>query len=147
MTIRPATSADLDVLVPLFDAYRQFYRKAHDLEAARTFLSARFQHRESTVFLAFDGDVAAGFTQLYPSFSSVSLGRIFVLNDLYVDVNHRQKGIGSQLLTTAIEFARSAGAVRLTLQTAVTNATAQSVYEAGGWVRDEVYYVYNFALQ
>src|SRR5689334_3384375 len=78
MQVRQATIADLDVLVPLFDAYRQFYRASSDPNAARQFLLDRFSHNQSIVFLAFEGDAGVGFTQLYPSFSSVSMARIFI---------------------------------------------------------------------
>ncbi len=36
------------------------------------------------LFLAHEGDTVLGFTQLYPTFSSVSLARVFVFNDLFV---------------------------------------------------------------
>ena len=147
LTVRQATVSDLDALAPLFDGYRQFYGRSSDLDAARAFLLARFNHNESIVFIAHDADRAVGFTQLYPSFSSISLGRIYVLNDLFVHAHSRRHGVGSQLLNAAIEFAKAVGAVRLTLSTATTNTTAQSVYQAGRWVRDEQYFVYNFAVK
>ena len=144
ITIRQAAIDDLDAVAPLFDAYRQFYGRPSDPEGARAFLDDRLQRRESVVFLAFDGEQAVGFTQLYPSFSSVSMAPIVILNDLYVDARARQRGVGTQLLAAAVEHARSVGAIRLTLTTTTTNLTAQRVYEAAGWKRDDVFYVYNF---
>ena len=41
ITVRRATIADLDRLVQLFDAYRQFYRRPSDPEGARRFLAER----------------------------------------------------------------------------------------------------------
>ena len=76
-TVRQATIRDLEELVPLFNDYRQFYGRASDAHAAREFLLARFDNHESTVFIAHEGERAIGFTQLYPSFSSISLARIF----------------------------------------------------------------------
>ncbi len=91
IAVRQATIGDLELLVPLFDAYRQFYRKASDMALARQFLLERFQHNQSVIFLALQQDGAAlGFTQLYPSFSSTAAARIFILNDLFVvPVVHR----------------------------------------------------------
>jgi ribosomal protein S18 acetylase RimI-like enzyme len=147
VVVRQATIFDLEVLVSLFDAYRQFYRKESDLELAREFLRERFQHSESIIFVALQPDGSAvGFTQLYPSFSSVSMARIFVLNDLYVSAEARRMGVGALLLDTAARYGREAGAVRLTLSTEVTNLTAQALYEGEGWVRQEEFYVYNLAL-
>ena len=144
-TIRQATLADLDALTPLFDAYRQFYGQACDLAATRAFLLARFEHGQSIVFIAHDGAQAIGFTQLYPSFSSVSLARTFILNDLFVDAAHRQRGVGSALMAAAKAHAQTLGAIRLTLSTARDNTVAQSTYAANGWQRDERFFVYHLA--
>jgi ribosomal protein S18 acetylase RimI-like enzyme len=145
--VREATILDLDILAPLFDAYRQFYRKPGDLELARRFLRDRLENGQSTVFLAIDTDgMAAGFTQLYPSFSSASAARIFILNDLFVEPRFRRMGAGAALLAAARVFAQAAGAVRLTLSTEVTNESAQALYEACGWTRQTDFYVYNLSL-
>jgi GNAT superfamily N-acetyltransferase len=72
---------------------------------------------------------------------------VFVLNDLFVQEDHRRKGVASKLISAATEFARALGAVRLTLSTAIANTTAQSVYQSAGWKRDEQFYVYHFAIQ
>jgi ribosomal protein S18 acetylase RimI-like enzyme len=146
ITIRRAAAADAETLAPLFDAYRTFYGKTGDLPGARCFVGQRLEREESVVFLAFDGAEAVGFTQLYPSFSSVSMARIFVLNDLFVAPAGRRKGAGAALLDAAAKFARDAGAARLTLSTGVSNATAQSLYERLGWERDAEFYVYELRL-
>lgn len=151
ITTRQATLADLDTIALLFDEYRQFYGRESDVCAARDFLRERFNHGESVIYLASKGkdgaEQAVGFTQLYPSFSSVSMARIFVLNDLYVQSSARQHGAGTRLLAAATDHARAVGAVRLTLSTATNNFTAQGVYAAAGWVRDEQFLVYNLAVQ
>jgi len=144
--VRQATMQDLDLLAPLFDAYRVFYRKASDLAGARRFLWERLSNLESVIFVAMAGGRPVGFTQLYPSFSSGSMARIFVLNDLFVAPEARGKGAGGALLDAAAEFGRAAGAMRLTLQTELTNSSAQRLYEASGWKRDEVFCSYTLEL-
>ena len=129
ITIRRAEPSDIDTVIHLFDGYRQFYGKNSDLDAVREFLMARFAHRESVMFIAFDGEKAVGFTQLYPSFSSVSLARIFVLNDLFVIQSARRSGVASKLLLSAINFSRDKGAVRVSLSTAIENYTAQQYFD------------------
>jgi len=146
-TVRQAVLADLPLLAPLFDGYRQFYGRAADVAAAESFLRDRFDHAESVIFLAHVAGAPAGFTQLYPSFSSVSLARVFILNDLFVVPAQRRAGVGSALLRTATEHARSLGAIRVTLNTDIENTPAQAVYEARGWKRDREYFVYHFAPQ
>jgi GNAT superfamily N-acetyltransferase len=147
ITVHQATIVDLDLLVPLFDAYRQFYRKASDPGLARRFLLERFQHNQSIIFVAVRQDGSAvGFTQLFPSFSSASAARIFILNDLFVVPEARRMGVGSLLLSATADFGRAAGAVRLTLSTEVTNEAAQALYETEGWTRQADFYVYNLTL-
>lgn len=144
--VRQAIRADLDLLVPLFDAYRQFYHQPSDIERARRFLLERFEHEQSVIFMAFEDASAIGFTQLYPSFSSGAMARIFILNDLFVAPEARRCGAGSALLQAAAQYGRRVGALRLVLSTEVTNTTAQSLYERTGWKRDTVFCVYQLAL-
>ncbi|HZX89022.1 MAG TPA: GNAT family N-acetyltransferase [Rudaea sp.] len=146
ISIRHATVHDLDVVVPLFDAYRGFYGRPSDPARARAFLAERFAHHESAIFLAFDESDAIGFTQLYPVFSSVSCTRKYLLNDLFVVPAVRRSGAGRALLVAAADFARAQGAASLSLSTGVNNTTAQQLYESLGWTRDESYYEYNLSL-
>jgi GNAT superfamily N-acetyltransferase len=145
--IHQAALTDIETLAVLFDAYRQFYGRASDVKAARAFLLNRFEHGESVLFLAFLGHEPVGFTQLYPSFSSLSLARTYVLNDLFVHPSVRKKGVGAGLIHAATAYAKSVGAVYLSLSTATTNTTAQSLYQALGWKRDDHYLTYEFAVQ
>ena len=135
--VRQAVLADLDDLAALFDDYRQFQKQASDLDAARAFLRARFDHGESVLFIARDGDTPLGFAQLYPSFSSVALARVFVLNDLFVNVAGRRRGVASALLAAVESHAFALGAVRVSLNVAKDNPVAQQLYQARGWKRDE----------
>jgi GNAT superfamily N-acetyltransferase len=144
--IRRASIDDLGLISPLFDWYRQFYEQDSDVAKAEKFLAQRLQHHESVIFLAFDGADAVGFTQLYPGFSSVSMARTFLLNDLYVVASHRRHGVGALLLKAAVAHAQSAQAVRISLTTNVANTTAQAVYEAQGWAREQAFLTYNFKL-
>lgn len=145
-TVRQATLSDLDALTPLLDSYRRFYQQPSDLIAARAFLRDRLEHGQSVIFLAEDQRVPVGFTQLYPSFSSTSLARTFLLNDLFVVEEARRRGVARQLLQQAERHARTVDAVRLTLFTDRDNRMAQRVYEAAGWKRDDVFFVYHLAL-
>ena len=138
-----ATLAELADLVPLFDGYRQFYGHRSDLAAARAFLSDRLERSESVIYLAYTGPrEAAGFTQLYPSFSSVSLKPLWILNDLFVRPDIRRGGVGRALLERARQHAVETGAKGLVLSTGVTNKAAQTLYESCGWLRDDEFFQY-----
>lgn len=146
-SVRGASVEDLDRLVLLFDAYRQFYGQPSDLTIARQFLHDRLARGESVVLLAEDHDkTAIGFAQLFPTFSSILAAPIAILHDLFVVPAARRRGVGTLLLNAAAETARAAGAVRLELATAITNDPARKLYEKLGWKRDDEFYVYGFPL-
>jgi GNAT superfamily N-acetyltransferase len=147
VTVRQATISDLDMVAPLFDAYRQFYRKPADLALAKRFLNERFQANESTILVA-TGDCGEvlGFVQMYPSFSSGAAARILILNDLFVIPQARRRGIGKLLVRAAADYGRDTGAIRLTLSTEVANLAAQALYESEGWQIQKDFYVYNLDL-
>ncbi|MEO5963171.1 MAG: GNAT family N-acetyltransferase [Thermomonas sp.] len=131
-----AGPADLDALVPLFDAYRQFYGQPSDLERAREWLRSRLRLGESVAFVAMRNNVMVGFVQLYPMFSSVRTARTWILNDLFVDAAVRRCGAGQALLDAAARFAREDGAMGISLETTQDNAAARALYEAAGWSVD-----------
>jgi GNAT superfamily N-acetyltransferase len=143
VNVRQAVLADLEVIAELFNEYRQFQGKASDLAACRAFLHERFNHAESVVFLATKGGQPAGFAQLYPSFSSTALARVFILNDLYVSKAGRRLGVGCALLAAVEEYAWSFGACRVSLNVTQGNTTAQELYGANGWVRDSEFFMYH----
>ncbi|CAM2905214.1 GNAT family N-acetyltransferase [Paenibacillus sediminis] len=142
--VRQATIDDLDGLAEIFNDYRVFYGQTPNLEQARLFLFERFEHLESIVFIAKDQntDRIVGFTQLYPVFSSISMRRSLILNDLYVNEQYRKQGIASMLLDEAQSYAKSIKAKGLELSTAITNEQAQRLYERYGYVKDEEFYHY-----
>lgn len=146
MHVIRATHAHLDGLTTLFDLYRVFYKQVSDADAARTFLETRLRQKESCIFVAIAADRAIGFAQLYPSFSSISMQPIWILNDLYVEASHRNQGIATALMETAEHFARDTGAIRVALSTQISNQTARSLYEARGYEQDTEFYHYALRL-
>ncbi len=133
MDVRRATIDDADAIAPLFDLYRTFYGQPSDLALAQRFIAERLQKGESVIFLAEADDKAVGFTQLFPSFSSVGATRVWILNDLYVDAAARRQGVAQALLQAATDFARADGARRLELETDHSNDSAQALYRRLGW--------------
>lgn len=104
-TVRQAVIQDVERLTPLFDAYRWFYGRTGEIAAARVFLPARFTNKESTLFIAHEAETPVGFARLYPSFSSVSLARVFIPNDLFVQEQARRNKVASRLISAAATYA------------------------------------------
>jgi GNAT superfamily N-acetyltransferase len=146
MEIILAQLEHLEEISKLFDRYRIFYKQSSDIAAATKFLQERFEQKDSTIFLALEADRAIGFTQLYPSFSSVSMRRIWILNDLFVEEDFRKKSVAKLLMSAAEKFARETGAVRIVLSTQISNIVAQKLYESRGYIKDEEFFHYALSL-
>ena len=141
MDIQRISLAEADLVTGLFNKYREFYLQPPNLSLAESFIKERLGKNESVIFVAFEVEnghrIPAGFTQLYPKYSSMRASKNWILNDLYVDSNYRKRGIGEALIKTAMHFAKSEGATFVQLETAVDNYNAQSLYEAIGFEKQE----------
>ncbi len=135
-----------DLAASLFDAYRVFYEQPSDLAGAREFIRARMENNESVIYLAVTEEdkrlVPLGFTQLYPSFASVSMKKVWILYDLFVVTEVRRQGVGTALIEKAWQLAEETEATGLILETAIDNEPAQAFYEAVGFEREEEFYTY-----
>lgn len=140
-----ASIDNLNSVTPLFNSYRLFYGQESNIEQAKSFIQHRLTNNESVIFLATDRNnptIGMGFIQLYPLFSSVSMEKVWVLNDLYVEKAARKQGVASQLMKRAEEFARESGAISITLETAKDNSPAQHLYESLGYEKEADVYHY-----
>lgn len=140
--VRRAGLKDAVLILPLFEAYRRFYRRPSALKEAGRFIRARLSRRESVVFMALDGTQCLGFVQLYPSFSSTAMRRLWILNDLFVIPEARRRGVAQLLMERARRFSADTKAVGLALETATGNKPAQRLYERLGWKKDFEFYRY-----
>jgi ribosomal protein S18 acetylase RimI-like enzyme len=140
--ITKVSASDLPELHALVEKYRAFYKQPEN-EKTLGYLEQRISKDEAVAFIARVNGDAVGFTLLYPTFSTVSLSNIWLLNDLYVDESARGNGIASELMDVAEAAAKSAGATRVFLRTANDNLPAQSLYEGRNWIRDEVFRRYD----
>ncbi|MCM2603357.1 GNAT family N-acetyltransferase [Rossellomorea marisflavi] len=146
MNIQRATTKQLEEVAILFNEYRMFYNQPSDLAGARTYLKDRMSGNDSVIFLCFEGEEAIGFTQLYPTFSSIGMKRAWILNDLFVAKDARRKGVGDALLQAARAHALETGASSLSLSTAPDNLEAQRLYERNGYRQDETFLHYELSL-
>jgi GNAT superfamily N-acetyltransferase len=140
ITIKMIESTAVDLVVKLFDAYRMFYHQASNSEGAKQFLTERLLKKESIIFIAMENEDAVGFCQLYPIFSSVSMQRTWLLNDLYVDEKQRGKGIATHLLNAAKDYGVQTNAKWLLLQTGADNTLAQALYKKNKWNKVQDYF-------
>lgn len=144
MHIIKSTENHLDQIVELFEEYRQSCGVEQKPEEMKAFLGKLIRNEESTIFIAIDPETenVMGFVNLYPSYSTLALQRLWILNDLGVSSHFRGKGVSKALIKKAQEFAQETNAIRIELKTKVTNTTARNLYHAMGFTVDtgNVYY-------
>lgn len=142
--IRRATLKDLEQLSLLFDHYRVFYEKESDRSAGFAFLQERINNNESVIFVAEEDGKLKGFVQLYPLFSSTRMKPLWLLNDLFVEVQFRGRGVSVQLIEKCKAWAVASGACGLILETAKTNFAGNQLYPRTGFVLDADHNYYSW---
>lgn len=137
--IRPATNADVPDLARLFDEYRVFYEQPSDEAAASAFVGRQIKAEVTRFFIATSETRPGmlGFVHLIPSVNTLYMRPMWYLEDLFVVAAARRHGVARALMLHAEQFARGAGAERLTLATAHDNYAAQALYRSLGYVREE----------
>lgn len=133
MKIERVKMDSLEQVVPLFDAYRQFYHQAANLEGARIFLKERLLSNEAFIISASEEDRWYGFALIYPLFSSVRMRPIYLLNDLFVVPEARNKSVGKALLRYCQQMARDNNQAGIQLETDKTNQVGNYLYPSTGF--------------
>lgn len=143
MNICTVTQATMGEVVPLFNAYREFYGQPSDLKQAEQFIKERVEKEQSIIFLAYHEKEPVGFAQLFPIFSSVAMKKAFILNDLFVAGHARNGGVATALIEQCYAYCQQENARYMMLETAKTNVNAQKLYEKVGMTRDDHVYYYS----
>lgn len=143
--IRRASEIDVEQLTDLVEQYRGFYGQEPN-PRTQQFLRDRVTTNESIVFVAEEEGQLVGFAQCYPTYSTVALSEIWLLNDVFVLPDFRRRHIAEQLMTETEEAAKNAGAARIWLRTSLLNSPAQALYEGRGWVPDDVFKRYDLVF-
>src|SRR5256885_5371793 len=113
--IRPATVADVPVILELIRALATYERAPKEVTATEEILRESLFGKKpaAEVLLLFEGEIAAGFAVFFHNFSTwLGLPGIY-LEDLFVKPEHRGKGYGRALLIELAKIARGRGCGRL----------------------------------
>ncbi len=113
--IRPATVADVPIILELIRALATYERAPNDVTATEDGLSKVLfgEKPAAEVLLAFENETAVGFAVFFHNFSTW-LGRPgLYLEDLFVRPEDRGKGYGRALLIHLAKIARDRGCGRM----------------------------------
>jgi ribosomal protein S18 acetylase RimI-like enzyme len=149
MSVRPATEADVEALMPLVRAYAEFYEADPPDEGLRRMCLALISDPdEDGVLLAGcdEGGDVVGFAAMGWKWSSLRGAKVGYLEDLYVHPAARGSGVADELIGACAERAREQGAPALLWLTAPDNHRAQAVYNRIGG-RSEAMLEYDLELK
>lgn len=143
MIVKKLNEKYIAQLATVVDEYREFcgFKESHT--ETKIFFQKLLIENNAATFIAVNADdKVMGFINLYPSYSTLSLKKIWILNDLGVSSNFRRLGVANALINQVIEFAKSSGAIRIELKTQKINLNAQKLYSEIGFEIDQnnIYY-------
>jgi Acetyltransferases len=130
-----ATLADIDELAYLLNVlFTQDIEFEPDDEKQKSGLRQIIETPDCGEILTMkiDGKVVGMVSLLY-SISTALGGKVATLEDMVIAEEFRQKGLGTELLSEAISFAKKRGCLRLTLLTDFDNETAIKFYQRAGF--------------
>lgn len=119
--------------------YFDFYKKPYPVKEKLIKLVELLENHEETglQFIAHYDKQAIGFTTLYKAMSTLSAGKIIVLNDLYVEPSVRGKGIGRALMEHSKEYAVKNNYPHMEWMTKRSNEQAKNLYDRLGAQKSE----------
>ncbi|MGL1930391.1 MAG: GNAT family N-acetyltransferase [Desulfotalea sp.] len=143
MLVQKLSEGYLAQFVDLVDQYREFCGFNKSPKKTKEFFQNLLTNNEANTFIAINAeDEVMGFVNLYPSYSTLALRKIWILNDLGVSAKFRRMGVAQALIAEVIGFAKTSGAIRIELKTEITNRSAQKLYSEIGFAidNDNIYY-------
>src|SRR5213082_1262428 len=133
-TIRPATVADVPIILELIRALATYERAPNEVTATEeSLVKVLFGEKPAAeVLLAFENETAVGFAVFFQNFSTW-LGRPgLYLEDLFVRPEDRGKGYGRALLVQLAKIARDRGCGRMEWAVLDWNEPAINFYRTLG---------------
>jgi GNAT superfamily N-acetyltransferase len=134
LTIRPITKQDYEQWLPLWDGYNTFYGRfgetALPSEISQTTWSRFFDPNEPVYALVAEHEgKLLGLTHYIFHRTTISIGPVCYLQDLFTIETARGKGVAAALINTVYQQAKLAGSSRVYWQTHETNHTAMHLYD------------------
>ncbi|MFC4070812.1 GNAT family N-acetyltransferase [Actinoplanes subglobosus] len=119
----------------LFDEYRVHYGQTPEPDRAAAWLSQQRNDGGLRLYLAIGEPPGRpiGLISVLEMPASLRMGTFWSIRDLYVPPAHRRGGVARALLDHVVNAARTAGALRVSLQTEPDNAAAQALYQSAGF--------------
>jgi len=129
-----AAIGDRDTLLQLVERYYAFDHIPFVQEEVRTALGVLLQDDAlGRAWIITNGGQTAGYAVLSFHFDHELGGRSGIVTDLYVEPEHRHRGLGTETLRFIEEQAAGFGLLAIELQVERGNAIARRLYEKSGY--------------
>jgi ribosomal protein S18 acetylase RimI-like enzyme len=113
---------------------KEVYLQESNIAEAKRFLNERMVKNESVIYIAVEeNNNVSAFVQLYPFFTSVGMKRSWLLNDLFVKVEFRKKGLAKKLIEQCKLLVQETNANGLLLETSINNEEGNKLYPSIGF--------------
>lgn len=144
LSLRPATPADVPLVLELIEGLAEYERLRHECHATAELLHrALFGERPyAEVVIAERDRVAAGFALFFHNFSTFLTRPGIYLEDLFVRPEHRGHGVGRALLQYLATLALQRGCGRLEWAVLDWNESAIGFYRKLGAVPQDEWTVF-----
>ena len=132
--LRTAHLSDLSSLLMLIEEYYEFDGLDFEPETIGKTLETLLAHPEyGQVFLIYHKEAIVGYTILTYAFDLEFGGRQAFITDLFLRVDYRGLGLGTNTIESLKQFARERGLKSLELQVEMHNQAARVFYQKLGF--------------
>jgi GNAT superfamily N-acetyltransferase len=132
--VRPAASSDVDIVVEMIRALAGYERLSEECAVQAAALREHLFGPKplAEVLIAEIDGTAAGFALFFPTYSTFLTKPGLWLEDLFVNPEHRRRGVGGALLTRVAQLAADRGCGRLEWSVLGWNRSAIDFYQRLG---------------
>ena len=134
MEIRQAQAADADAVFAMLERFAMSYEP--DRDAFALSFAAMAESQDVALLVAEDSGTLAGYVMAIRFGTLFANGSVAQIEELFVEEAKRGAGVGRALVAAVVEWARSGGAVEVTVPT----RRAGDYYERLGFERTAEYY-------
>jgi len=132
--IRPAQAADADAVFAMLQRFVMSYDP--DRDAFAPSFASMIDAQDVALLVADDGGTLGGYVMAFEFATLFANGSVVQIEELFVEEDRRGTGKGRELIEAITEWARSRGAVEVTVPT----RRAGAYYERLGFERTAEYY-------
>jgi GNAT superfamily N-acetyltransferase len=135
VSLRPATSADLPDLLHMVASYHSHEGiTPRPASALSDTLRGLLDHPDrGRIWLILHNDQPAGYLAIAFGYSIELGGREAAIDEIFVNPDHRGKGLGAKALTTFLDWAEGENLVAIHLDVAPKNDGARRLYARFGF--------------